>query len=245
MLFQPHYVRDYRRMVRSLNLRHNRTEAMELAIGGGYESVGLIQAQILREEGLPGDGYLVDVGCGSGRTAYALRDMRALKYLGTDVVPDLIEYAAEKVRRPDWRFLVVDGLTIPERDESADIVTMFSVLTHLSAREGRRYLAEAVRVVRPGGKIILSFLDTELETHRRAIGTMMHQIIVRMRGISVKNVVLHRATINDWARQMGLIVQFFGPEKLGQSYCVFSKPGSAEQSNSDPAEGLQSRLLRF
>jgi ubiquinone/menaquinone biosynthesis C-methylase UbiE len=223
MLFKPHFVRDYRRMVRSHVGQYSRDTAMNMSVGGGGEAVGNVQALILREEGLRDGHYLIDIGCGIGRTAFALRDMPGLRYLGTDVVPDLLAYARERVARPDWNFEIVDRLVIPERDGQADFLTMFSVLTHLSSREGRRYLAEAVRVMRPGGKIIVSFLDAANETHRRMAGTAFNQIYNRIRGWSVKNVLLDRAMIEQWARDLRLDVKFHGTERLGQNYCVFTR----------------------
>ena len=104
------------------------------------------------------------------------------------------------------------------------MVTMFSVLTHLTPREGRKYLGEAVRVTRPSGRIVISFLDRSLEIHRQAAGRLLDQIYVRLRGISVKNVVLDRGEIEGWARDLRLALQFHGPERIGQSYCVLVKP---------------------
>jgi ubiquinone/menaquinone biosynthesis C-methylase UbiE len=147
VLFRPHFVRDYRRMVRTFVARYGRAEAMDRAVGG--DAVGHMHVAILREAGLRDNDYLIDVGCGIGRTAMALREVATQRYLGTDVVPELLDHARERVGRPDWRFALVDHLVIPEADAAADMVTMFSVLTHLSARRGRRYLAEAVRVIRP------------------------------------------------------------------------------------------------
>jgi SAM-dependent methyltransferase len=223
MLFKPHFVRDYRRMVRSYIGQYARDEAMDRSVGGGGEAVGRVHAAILREEGLRDTDYLIDVGCGVGRTAFALKDVPTLRYLGTDVVPELLAYARERTARPDWRFEVVDRLVIPEADGQADFLTMFSVLTHLSPREGRRYLAEAARVMRPGGKIIVSFLDASNETHRQAAGTAFGQLYNRIKGWSVKNVLLDRGTIEGWARELHMSVTFCGPERLGQSYCVFTK----------------------
>jgi ubiquinone/menaquinone biosynthesis C-methylase UbiE len=226
VLFRPHFVRDYRRMVRTFIDRYGRAEAMDRAVGGGGDAVGGMHAALLRDAGLRDTDYLIDVGCGTGRTAMALRALTTLRYLGTDVVPDLLDYARERVGRPDWRFEVVEELVIPEADDAADMVTMFSVLTHLTAREGRRYLTEAVRVVRPGGRVVISFLDAAMELHRQAAGGLLDQILHRLRGTSVKNVVLDRREIEGWARQLRLAVAFHGPERIGQSYCVFTKPGA-------------------
>ena len=226
MLFRPHFVRDYRRMVRTFVDRYGRAEAMDRAVGGGGDAVGGMHVAILREAGLRDTDYLIDVGCGIGRTALALRAVAALRYLGTDVVPELLDHARERVARPDWRFEVVESLAIPAPDGAADMVTMFSVLTHLSAREGRRYLVEALRVIRPGGRVVISFLDAALEAHRQAAGGFIDQLLHRWRGTSVKNVVLARSEIEAWSRELGLTVAFHGPERIGQSYCVFTKPGA-------------------
>jgi ubiquinone/menaquinone biosynthesis C-methylase UbiE len=225
VFFRPHFVRDYRRMVRTFVERYGRDEAMERAVGGGGDAVGSAHLAILRDAGLRDTDYLIDVGCGTGRTAMALRDRPGLRYLGTDVVPELLAHARDRVGRPDWRFEVVDRLVIPEADGAADMVTMFSVLTHLSAREGRKYLAEAVRVLRPGGRAVISFLDSGLELHRQAAGGFLDQLLHRWRGTSVKNVVLDRREIESWARDLRLGLQLHGPERIGQSYCVFTKPG--------------------
>jgi ubiquinone/menaquinone biosynthesis C-methylase UbiE len=223
VLYRPHFVRDYRRMVRNFVERYGSDEAMDRAVGGGGDAVGNAHLAILRDAGLRDTDYLIDVGCGTGRTAMALRDRPDFRYLGTDVVPELLEHARERVGRPDWRFEVVDRLVIPEADAAADMVTMFSVLTHLTAREGRRYLGEAVRVIRPGGRVVISFLDASLELHRKAAGGFLDQLLHRWRGTSVKNVVLERGEIEGWARDLRLGLQLHGPERIGQSYCVFTK----------------------
>jgi SAM-dependent methyltransferase len=221
--FKPHYVRDYRNMVQTL-LRIDPAGAMERAVGGDYVRIGEIQATLLRELGLSRGDYLVDVGCGSGRTAFALRDDASLRYLGTDVVPELLDHARKTTQRPDWRFVLVEGLVVPEGDASADMISMFSVVTHLTPAEGRRYVTDAVRVLKPGGKLIVSFLDKTIDLHRKVTGGWLFQLRERFGRRSVKNVVLDRKAIEAWGRDLNLGIAFFGPERIGQSYVVFTKP---------------------
>ena len=125
-----------------------------------------------------------------GRTAYALRGVSMLRYFGIDVVPELIAYAEQKVARPDWRFAVVEGLSVPEKDAQADFVVMFSVLTHLTAREGRRYVADALRVLKPGGRLLGSFLDETVEVHRDVAGGWLEQTRNRLHAEAVLSVML-------------------------------------------------------
>lgn len=91
-----HPVRDYKRTVRRLLKNHDREAAVSRAVGGLYEEIGLAQVNLLRGVGLRDHHFLVDVGCGSGRTAFALRGVRELRYHGIDVVPELLGYAREK-----------------------------------------------------------------------------------------------------------------------------------------------------
>ena len=83
---------------------------MSLAVGGDYEVMGEALRQRLVRFGLRPNDYLVDVGCGSGRVAFALarshfRD--TIRYLGVDIVPEMLDFAAEKCQQPRWRFELV------------------------------------------------------------------------------------------------------------------------------------------
>jgi SAM-dependent methyltransferase len=223
-VFQPHYVRDYRRMVRTMLRTQDRNRAMQDAVGGDYEAVGAAERKFLLSIGLRADDYLIDIGCGSGRLASALRDIASLRYLGTDVVPDLIDYAVAKCARPDWRFCVVDSLSIPRCDDQADMVVFFSVFTHLTKKECMRYLREAVEVARPGGQIVVSFLDRGLSHHRSVTGGCLAQLSRRIRGVGVKATLLRCGDLKDWGDRLGLQTRWFGPESIGQSICVYRKP---------------------
>jgi SAM-dependent methyltransferase len=137
------------------------------AIGGNFDTMGLIQRDLLVAHGLETDGTVVDVGCGSGRLAAPLAEHLGPdgRYLGTDVVPALVDYARDLVGRPEWRFEVVDDLVIPVGDDHADIVCFFSVMTHLRHEHSYLYLREAKRVVKPTGRIIVSFLEFATYAH--------------------------------------------------------------------------------
>lgn len=53
----------------------------------------------------------------------------------------------------DWKF--VDGEELPLPDESADVVTSFSVIEH--QRDKARAVGEIARVLKPGGPLFVSF----------------------------------------------------------------------------------------
>jgi hypothetical protein len=93
----------------------------------------------------------------------------------------------------------------------------------MTAREGLAYLVEASRVTRPGGQIIAFFLDPALDAHIELAGSWLRQAVGRFRGTMVKNVMLSPNELQAWADTLRLDARFFGPERIGQSYCVFTK----------------------
>lgn len=157
----------YRAYVASHLASDDAERGIREAIGGNFDTMGLIQRDLLIAHGLTPDGTVVDVGCGSGRLAAPLSQYLGAdgQYLGTDVVPALVDYAQKLVGRPGWRFEVVDDLKIPAPSDHADIVCFFSVMTHLRHEHSFLYLQEAKRVVKPTGRIVVSFLEFATFAH--------------------------------------------------------------------------------
>ena len=217
--------------VAALKTKMPHDAAMELAIGGDFGPMGAIQAALLRHYGLPQDGYLVDVGCGSGRLARPMSQWLTGRYLGLDLVPDLVDHARAIAGRPDWRFEVIDHIGIPEADRRADMVCFFSVLTHLLQEQGYWYLEEARRVLKPGGVIVFSFLELRDPVHWRIFLDTLQT--AKDRTVSPINVFLDRETLGLWAKGLDLdLVEIRGGAEtvveegpLGQAVCVLRKPG--------------------
>lgn len=86
--------------------------------------------------------------------------MREGRFLGTDVVAELLAYARQSCP-PSWEFLQVEDIRIPFPDDSAVFACFFSVFTHLLHEVAYCYLVEAGRTVKPGGRIVFSFLEYE------------------------------------------------------------------------------------
>ncbi len=153
---------SYRDYMAKLLARNEPAAAMALAVGGKYEVMGEALRSRLISFGLQPNDYLIDVGCGSGRLAAALArsDWReTIRYLGIDIVPEMLTFAAAQCRQPRWRFEEVHEPRIPESDGAADMVCFFSVFTHLLEEESFLYLQEARRVLRIGGRVVASYLD--------------------------------------------------------------------------------------
>ncbi len=99
-------------------------------------------------------GRIVDVGCGTGTFAIALTSAAPAAHVtGVDGDPHVLSLAVRKpgAERVTWREGLATALPVP--DDSADRVVMSLLLHHLVPAAKREALAEAVRVLRPGGRL--------------------------------------------------------------------------------------------
>lgn len=222
----PHYVRDYRRWVSGLlDGRCDRDAAMARAVGGGdYQAIGEAERNVLVALGLRAGDSVIDVGCGSGRLATALdRSGPAVRYLGTDVVAELASYARTRcASRTSWRFAVVNGLTIPEQEGTADFIVFFSVFTHLVHDERLAYLKDAKRVLKGDGRIVVSYLDPASIAPSYLVRFLCSQAAYLMFGRGVRSFLSTRSGMRKLAEQVGMNIEFVN-SSVGQNVSVFSR----------------------
>jgi SAM-dependent methyltransferase len=209
------YGETYREHVRSVS---DRPDWQSEAVGGHFEEFGSLMRDLLVDFGLHDSDYLIDVGCGSGRLAHKLTVDR---YLGTDVVPELLTHARSICPNPAWRFELVDDIVIPEIDGAADMVSFFSVFTHLEPVDSFRYLTEARRVLKPHGKVVFSFLEFRAPNHWTVFEGMVRDREI----LEHHNQFIDRDGIRLWAQHIGFNPRgFIDGEKhpLGQSVCLLA-----------------------
>lgn len=101
-------------------------------------------------DGLPHGAPVADIGSGCGRDLAALRDAD-LNAVGVDASAGLARHAS--VHGP---VTIADVRDLPFGDASFDAVLCAAVLLHLPDADMRVALGELRRVLRPGGRLVMS-----------------------------------------------------------------------------------------
>jgi ubiquinone/menaquinone biosynthesis C-methylase UbiE/broad specificity phosphatase PhoE len=111
---------------------------------------------------IPPDSRILDIGTGIGLLPLLLSEDGAKQVVGIDISPEMLELAEylrlsrgnEAAARVTFR--LAPAHTLPFRDETYDVVTCRLVLNHV--RRPERIIKEIVRVLRPGGILVLAEL---------------------------------------------------------------------------------------
>jgi len=98
-------------------------------------------------------GRALDAGCGTGRHARHLVEL-GHDVMGVDLTPEML--ARARVAAPTAHFLEADLCQIPAQDGAFDVVVCGLALAHLAHLD--RALAELGRVVKEGGRLVVSVL---------------------------------------------------------------------------------------
>ncbi len=113
---------------------------------------------------IPEGGKVLDLGCGNGRFYEFLKE-KNIEYVGIDKAEKLIEKARKKYPEADFR--MADALDLPFENNYFDFVISIAVFHHMPSEKIRlKFLNEARRVLKSGGKLKLSVWDL-LSTDKR------------------------------------------------------------------------------
>lgn len=131
----------------------------------------IAQAEFWREfilEDLPSNDSLdlLEIGCGAGAVLHVIGSAKPQAALyGIDIEPKQIERAKQHLsslpNRKDLR--VGDAAALPWDDNRFDCVFFMWMLEHL--RDQQPVLAEALRVLRPGGRVVITETDYNFVTY--------------------------------------------------------------------------------
>ena len=172
---------------------------------------------------------LIDLGCGSGRLAAVLGQSMKIEYTGVDIIQSLLDYAKSK-SPTNYRFLLHRALNIPAPANVCEFVAAFSVFTHLLPAESLIYLEDIRRVLKPGGKLVFSFLEFRDDGHWTVFEATVETL--RRQSSAPLNTFIERSVIDLWAKRLGYTMEGYvsatetrwGGGPLGQSVAILRKP---------------------
>ena len=123
----------------------------------GFFTEAMRDAAIQKAD-LPQDAAVADVGTGTGFVLQGLLG-KAKSLVGFDESPEMLEVAQQRFTgSPEVHFEQTNGRTLPTPDDSFDAVFANMYLHH--APDPGAAVAEMTRILKPGGKLIITDLDS-------------------------------------------------------------------------------------
>lgn len=155
-----------------------------------YESMGAVG------EVAPG-GVVVDCPCGAGPALRALRPGSGVRYLAVDLSPSMLRRARKRARArglTEVEFLAADAPELPLPAAVADLFLSFWGL-HCFDRP-QAALAEAARLLKPGGRLVGSCLV-------RGEDSLRQRLLIQPRRGDFGERIGTRAEVGEWLGEAG------------------------------------------
>jgi ubiquinone/menaquinone biosynthesis C-methylase UbiE len=134
--------------------------------GSGGTEVSGLYAGSLAKAGFKAGEVLVDLGCGRGELVAVAVEQGATRAIGVEYSEDAIRLANQTLERHGAQqraeIIHADARAVPLDDATADLVTLLDVVEHLTPTELDRALAEAFRILKPGGRVLVHTLPNRL-----------------------------------------------------------------------------------
>ncbi|HKO63538.1 MAG TPA: class I SAM-dependent methyltransferase [Pyrinomonadaceae bacterium] len=150
---------------------------------------------------LPSGAYILDVGCGYGRTLQQLLEAGFPNCVGLDVSEGMLARYRSEVHSA--RLVRNDGHDFPLQHESVDAVLLFAVLTCIPADTEQLYLVNEVRrVLRPGGLLYISDLLVNQDARNRERYQRCERRFGRYGVFELPEGVVVRHHSEEWIREI-------------------------------------------
>lgn len=130
----------------------------DLSTAGVRQAMDDLNHQLFHEARISDGQRILDVGCGLGGAISLLNQRyRGLNLIGLNIDPRQLEFARQEVRANDGnhvQFVNGDACRLPFASDSFDHLLAVECIFHFPSR--KTFFLEALRVLRPGGRLVFS-----------------------------------------------------------------------------------------
>ena len=190
--------------------------------GGAFtmlHGIAAARARLIPPAGRPG-AVLVDLGCGAGLLAPHVAG-KGYRHVGVDLVTSALDQAAAHGVYP----VRADATRVPLADACADVVSAGELLGHVPDRPAA--VAEACRVLRPGGVLVLDTLNATRLARLLAV-TLAERVDPTIAGLHDPDLFVRpRILVNEFARYgVRLAVRGLRPAALDLARWLATRRGA-------------------
>ena len=241
------------------SLRNKKGESVE----SGVHLIALMS----RALNLPnlGSSNVLDIGCGGTFTQALLdRQLPLKRYVGVDVHREMVEFLRMNVDDPRFCYQHMnvhnaihnpdgeplhEGTELPLGEETFDIISLFSVLTHLAPHDYVTMLKILRRYVKPNGRLFIELFVNELTTGGHGHADKMARAFARTDASKMDE---HRAKFEAAMQQQRVpnFVDVYPDEPLrvamySREYALslVENTGWAVESLNDPEDYIQHYMI--
>lgn len=182
---------------------------------------------------MPAQGFHIDVACGPGTFIGTLPF--GLQSVGVDISEPQIRYARERYGTRHREFRTMEPGALAFEPSVADVVTSIELIEHITESEARTLLRECHRVLKPGGRLLVT------TPNYGAFWPFLEILLNRFGKISYEDQHISRYT----KCRLGKLLRDCGFVEIAVETCLWSAPFAAaiHWKLSDLADQLEPKFI--